>query len=393
MFSLFKQKRAYFDYASAAPLDKRVLKAMLPYISGTYANPSSLYKEGVETRKAIDESRKVVAAVLQVKPEDIIFTGGGTESNNLALLGTFFHQKNVLKKEKIHIITTSIEHSSILEVCEQVKNLGGKVTYVSPKENGIIDPKEIEAAITPETVLVSVMYANNEIGTIQPIREIGALVKMKKEKGQDILFHVDACQGASYLSLKPHDLLVDMMTLDGSKIYGPKGSGILYKKRILPLEPIVFGGGQEQGLRSGTENVASIVGFAEALRIAQLEKAAESEHLRKLQARIISSLTKEIKQLKLNGDADKRLPNNVNICLPGLDAEYAVLRMDVLGFSISSVTTCRTLSEDSSSYVIEELYKNEDCSRSSLRITLGRFTTEKEVDSLIKNLLTILRKQ
>lgn len=381
---LFGTKRAYFDYASTTPLDKRVFKAMKPFISRAFANASSLYKEGVEVRKAIEEARKKVAQVLQSKPEEIIFISGGTEGNNIAILGTYFHHKNVLKKEKIHFVTTSIEHSSVIEVFEHIRSLGAKVTYVSPEEDGIVSAKKIEEAFRPETVLVSVQYANNEIGTIQPIREIGKTIK------EGIVFHVDACQAGAYLSLLVHDLHVDFLTLDGSKIYGPKGSGILYKKRTAQLVPIIFGGGQESGVRSGTENAAAIVGFAEALNIADKEKHEESKRLRMLRDRMIKELLGKIKNLRLNGDIAKRLPNNINICLPGLDAEYTVLRLDALGFAISSVTSCKNISEDSSSYVMEELYKNDSCAKSSLRITLGRFTTENEAGRFMKALLTVL---
>lgn len=379
------KKRAYFDYASTTPLDPRVARAMKPYVADKFANPSSLYKEGVEMRKVVEEARKKVASNLQAKSEEIIFTSGGTEANNIAILGTYFYQHDVLKKEKIHFVTTSIEHSSVLEVFEHLRSLGAKVTYVSPESNGIVSAKAIEEAIRAETVLVSVMYANNEIGTIQPIRDIGKITSAK-----NVAFHVDACQGGSYLSLLVHDLHVDLLTLDGSKIYGPKGSGVLFKKKSVELSPITYGGGQEGNIRPGTENVAAIVGFAEAFAFAQMEKVVESKKLFLLRSRIINELQNAVEGLKINGDLDNRLPNNINICLPGLDAEYAVLRLDALGIAVSSVTSCKNLSEDSSSYVIEELYQNQSCSRSSLRITLGRFTTEGEVSHLIEALTPIL---
>jgi len=407
MFGIFNKKNNYFDYASTTPLDARVFRAMKPYMVLHYANPSSLYKEGVEARRVVNEARKKVAGILQSRPEEIIFTSGGTESNNIAILGTYFYHKNVLKKEKIHFVTTSIEHSSALEVFEHVRNMGAKVTYVSPEENGVVNPKKIEEALRPETVLVSVMYANNEIGTVQPIREIGKIIKAFSAKSAKmpispispvsmIAFHVDACQGGLYLPLLVHDLGVDLLTLDGSKIYGPKGTGVLYKKggafSGLPLSPVIFGGGQENGLRSGTENVPGIVGFGEALLIAHKEKSTEIVRLRILRDKMQAELLGKVKGLKVNGDVDKRLPNNLNICLPGLDAEYAVLRMDVLGFALSSVTSCKTLSEDSSSYVVEELYRDSSCSKSSLRITLGRFTTQKQINDLVKALLTVLHR-
>jgi cysteine desulfurase len=392
------KKRAYFDYASTTPLDPRVYKAMMPYLSGVFANPSSLYKEGVEARKSIENARKKTAAVLQAKTEEIVFTAGGTESNNMAILGTFYHHKNILKKERIHFVTTSIEHASVLEAFEHVRSLGAKITYIAPEENGIISVKKVEAALTKETVLISVMYANNEIGTIQPVREIGRMLKSRKAEQQDatnIVFHTDACQAAAYLPVLVNDLHVDLLTLDGSKIYGPKGSGILYRKGGgseygTPLEPILFGGGQEKGFRSGTENVAGIVGFGEAISIIQNERVEEVKHVKNLRDQLLGELLSKVKDLKVNGDRENRLPNNINICVPGLDAEYAVMRLDALGFAISSVTSCKTLSEDPSSYVIEELYQDDSCSRSSLRITMGRFTTIKEVNALAAALLTLL---
>lgn len=360
---------------------------MKPHLGKVFANPSSLYKEGVEARKAIDAARKKVAQILQAKPEEVVFTTGGTEANNVAILGTYFHHKNILKKDKIHFVTTSIEHASVIEVFEHARRLGAKVTYVAPEENGIVSLKKIDEALRPETVLVSVQYANNEIGTIQPIREIG-----KRLSAMGIIFHVDACQAGSYLSLLVHDLHADLLTLDGSKIYGPKGTGMLYRKRSASLEPIFFGGGQESGLRPGTENTAGIVGFGEALTLAYKEKHEEGKRLRLLRDRLVKELLGKVKGLRLNGDAEKRLLNNINICLPDLDAEYAVLRLDTLGYAVSSVTSCKNLSEDSSSYVIEELYHDPSCAKSSLRITLGRFTTEREASGLVKALLTVLQR-
>jgi len=405
---MFWTKRIYLDYAATTPVDKRVVKVMKPYIGGIFGNPASLYKEGVQALKAANEARKSVAGVLQCKSDEIIFTSGGTESNNLAILGTYFYHQNVLKNDVedrlLHFVTTTIEHSSVLEIFRHIEDLGGKVTYVAPKENGIVSVKDIEDAIYANTVLVSVMYANNEIGTIQPIREIGKVIKKKKEEGQNIIFHVDACQGALFLSLFVHDLFVDLLTLDGSKMYGPKGTGVLYKKRGVCLSPIIFGGGQEQGLRSGTENVAGIVGFATALNIARAEREREAERLTALRNYLFSELTKRTKEIApdpiiLNGDEVLRLPNNINICKLGLDAEYAVMRLDVLGFAVSSVSTCKTLSDNPSSYVVEEIYKNKEdqgsrsCSQSSLRVTLGRWTTKRDIDRFIPTLLTVLDKK
>ncbi len=360
---------------------------MKPYLGGKFANSSSLYREGVETKKALEDSRKTTASILQCQKGEVFFTSGGTESNNIAILGTYFHHKNVLKSERIHFVTTSIEHSSVLEVFRHLEALGAEVTYVVPEENGIVKAKKIEEALKKETVLVSVMYANNEIGTIQPIREIG-----KTLKAREVLFHVDACQAALYLSLRVNDLGADFLTLDSSKFYGPKGVGMLFKKHGVQISPIMFGGGQEESVRPGTENIAGIVGFAEALKIAAAKNEKESARLKKERERIFVSLLREVPNLIVNGDRELRLPNNVNVCLPGFDAEYAVLRLDVLGAAVSSVTSCKTLSEDSSSYVVEAIQKNTDCSRSSLRITLGRYTTSRDVSRLIAKILTIMKK-
>ncbi len=395
-FKRIFKSRSYFDYASTTPLDKRVLKVMMPFLTTHFANASSLYKEGVITQTALRESRKNVATILQCQKDEIIFTSGGTESNNIALLGVQGNNSDVSR----HYITSTIEHSSVLEVFHYLEKKGAKVTYLSPNDRGIITAKQVEEALTNETALVSIMYANNEIGTIQPIREIGKLLKarfeMTKEKNkQKILFHVDACQAGLYLPLHVNELGVDLFTLDASKFYGPRGVGMLYVRHGLNIAPSTFGGGQEAGLRAGTENVAGIVGLAYALQIASEERVNETTRLTLERDRIFTTLQKKMPKLLINGDLEHRLPNNVNICLPGLDAEFAVLQLDVKGIAVSSVTSCKTLRDDSSSYVVEEIYKNteiSDCSKSSLRITLGRFTTKKEVELLLKALLTILKK-
>ncbi len=263
VFAGMAKKRIYLDYASTTPLSKEVFVAMKPYLTEHFENPSSLYVEGVHAKKAVMDARTAIARELECRVEEIIFTSGGTEANNLALLGLF---RNAMKTiAKPHVITSVIEHPSILEVCKQIEREGADVTYVSVGANGIVDPKEIQKALRAETVLVSIMYANNEIGTIQPIREIARVIQNFKKAGSDPVLHTDASQAANYLTLKVESLGVSLMTLDGSKIYGPKGVGVLYKKRSVGIEPILFGGGQEMGVRSGTENVAGIVGMAKAV--------------------------------------------------------------------------------------------------------------------------------
>ncbi|MDD5068841.1 MAG: cysteine desulfurase family protein [Candidatus Pacebacteria bacterium] len=389
------KKRIYLDYASTTPLDKEVLRAMRPFFSENFENPSSLYVEGVFAKKAVMEARKIIGHELGVRAEEIIFTSGGTEANNLALLGVFRSAKK--KNSRPHIVTTAIEHPSILEVCKQIEREGGEVTYVSVGENGIVNPKDIAKALRKNTVFVSVMYANNEIGTIQPISEIARVIRNFKKATSDKLpatsypfFHTDASQAANYLPLKVDSLGVSMMTLDGSKIYGPKGVGVLYKRKEVAMEPILFGGGQEGGIRSGTENVPGIVGMGNAVEICGKIRLREFSRLTVLRDFFIAEILKKFQKSSPNGDLEARLPNNINICFPGLDAEFAVIKLDEVGIACASASACNNLSENPSSYVIGALPGKDGCKGSSLRFTLGRGTTKAELDKVLKILPKIL---
>lgn len=410
------KKRVFLDYASTTPLDPKVFREMKPYLSERFENPSSLYEEGMSAKRAIENARKEIADLVHARPQEIIFTGSGTESINLAILGLFESVRNHFEsRNKVpHIITTAIEHPAVLETCREVESRGGKVTYVLPEENGIVDPKKIRDALTPETILVTVMYANNEIGTLQPIAEIGKMIRRFKnderksaevsgkngEAGLEAheasetffpFFHTDASQAANYCDINREKLGVDLMTLDGSKIYGPKGVGVLYKKEIVPLRPIIFGGGQEKGLRSGTENVAAIVGMAAALRIAQNIKEKESSRVRALRDYCISEVVKLSPAITLNGDPVERLPNNVSICVPDHDGEFMVIQADAAGIAVASVSACKNLSEKTTSYVIEALgEQGQACAGSSLRISLGRETTKRDIDAYIAVMKKIL---
>lgn len=387
-------KRIYLDYASTTPTDKEVVKAMLPYFTSNFYNPSSLYKEAVNVKNILSESRKNIAQMTNCRAEEIIFTASGTESCNLAILGIFKHYKK--QKDFIpHIITSSIEHSAVLESCKQVETLGGEVTYINPEKNGIVDVKKIQKSIKKNTVLISIMYANNEIGTIQPVKEIGRMIRLYKidskiEPNHFPFFHTDASQAPNYLSINREPLGVDMMTLDASKIYGPKGIGILYKKSYINVEPIIYGGGQEEGLRSGTENVPFIVGFAKALELCKSKQEKESKRLLDLRNYLIGEIKKNIPSAKLNGDENDRLPNNVNFCFEKINAEFAVILLDNFGIACSSASSCQNLDDDSSSYVVEKI--NPKCKSSSLRFTLGRATTKSEIDYLLKVLPEVIEK-
>ncbi|MDD5318335.1 MAG: cysteine desulfurase family protein [Candidatus Pacebacteria bacterium] len=404
---IFKKqsKRVYLDYASTTPLDPRVIKAMK--VSGLFANPSSLYEEAVAVSKKIAEARTDIARALGGHADEIVFTSGGTESNNLALRGVVeasFEKEPFRKNQKIpHIVTSVIEHSSILETCRDLEKSGqAEVTYVPAGADGRVDPSEIKKSIRPETILISIMYVNNEIGTIQPIKEIAKIVREeRKKRGEEstttLYFHTDACQAALYCPLGVPQLGVDMLTLDASKTYGPKGSGLLFVRRGVEIKPIITGGGQERGLRSGTENLAGIIGLATALKIADAEKEKEILRVWKLRDYLLKKILEIKPKVRSNISNDHNTeiaPNFINVCFPGSDAEYLVLQLDVKGFCVSSVSSCRTVSEDSSSYVIEAVRRSDptavDCSKSSLRITLGRYTKKPDIEAFLKAIAQII---
>lgn len=390
------KKRIYLDYASMTPVDPVVIKKMREYEGKNFANPSALYNEALKAKAALNESREKIANILNTQKKSIVFTSGGTEGNNLAILGVFEALGGRASKLKPHIITTAIEHSSILEVCDEIERRGGEVTRLPVSKDGVVSPKAVKEAIKENTVLVSIMYANNEIGTIQAIKEIGKLIKEYRNKNNisNLYFHTDACQAGLYLNLDVQSLGVDLLTLDGIKIYGPKSTGFLYVRDGVEIRPVLFGGGQENGLRSGTENVLGAVGLACALEIAMNEKEKESERLIDIRDYAIESILKTFPNATLNGSKENRLPNNINICFPayagrpGLDAEFAVISLDVLGISASYSSSCRNIKEDSSSYVVSALGKK-DCGESSLRFTLGRESKKSDIDKLVTALKKI----
>ena len=383
------KKRIFLDYASITPIDKNVVAKMEQVQKTTFANPSALYTEAIVAKDFVREAREKIAKIIHSGKKEIVFTSGGTESNNLALLGIF--EKHKTNSFKPHIITTNIEHPSIIEVCKEIERRGGEVTYLPVSSDGLVSLKDIRQSLKKNTVLVSVSYANNEIGTIQPIHDIGRVIKDFRQKNNTIFpyFHTDACQAGLYLPLDVLKLGVDLMTLDGIKIYGPRGSGILYVKSGIDLSPVVFGGGQEGGLRSGTENTESIVGLALALEIAEKMREKESKRLSVIRDYAIQNILGNFPKATLNGSRESRLPNNINICFPGIDAEFTVIQLDVFGISTSYSSSCRTLKEDSSSYVIESLGKK-NCSQSSLRFTLGRDSKKSDIEALITALKKIV---
>lgn len=384
-------KRYYFDYAATTPVRKEVVKEMESFWQKYFGNPSAIYYEGRIAKFFLEKARQKIAQILKIRPEEIIFTNGGSESVNLALLGAVnYYRKNFSQPE---IIISPIEHPAVLQTAKFLEKTGIKITYLNVLPNGIIDLETLKRQINKNTLLISIMYANNEIGTIQPIKKIAQYLKNFRLKNKAIfpLFHTDACQAAGYLNIQPKQLGVDLMSLNGSKIYGPKATGMLYKKSGIELMPIIFGGGQEFGYRSGTENVAGIIGFAKALELAQKEKTKESARLKKLQKYLIENLKKRIPKIIINGDLKNRLPNNINVSVLDVEGEALVLKLDELGIAVSTGSACHSKSLQPS-HVLKAIGLPPEFIHGSIRITLGKYTTKKDINYLIQSLEKVVKK-
>ncbi|MCI0440947.1 MAG: cysteine desulfurase NifS [Chloroflexi bacterium] len=378
----------YMDHAATTAVRPEALRAMLPHFTESFGNPSSIYTLAQESRKAVDEARETIARILGARVSEIVFTSGGTESDNAALKGVAFALQSVGN----HIITSSIEHHAILHTCHQLEKFGFQVTYLPVDEHGLVDPGDVARAITDKTILVSVMLANNEIGTIEPIAEISRAVREEAaRRNQTIVIHTDAVQGAGYLDLNVKSLGVDMLSLSAHKFHGPKGVGLLYIKRGTPFEPQTMGGGQERQRRSGTENVPGIVGMAEALRLANEERESVSARCAYLRDRIIEGIFERIDKVHLNGHPTLRLPNNVNISFEDVEGEPILLGLDFSGICASSGSACSSASLEPS-HVLLAIGRRADVAQGSLRITLGRDNTEEDVDYLLSTLPELVRK-
>ena len=388
-------KRIYLDYAATTPVDSEVIKAMRPYFSKQFGNPASIHSFGQEALTGLDKAREQVANFLGCQPREIVFTSGATEANNLALKGVIRSQKTESKSQKLHLITTKIEHHCILETCKALEKEGVKVTYLPVDKEGLVDPQKIERAITDQTVLVSIMYANNEIGTIQPIREIGKIIeKLNKKRKKLIIFHTDAAQAAGYLDCNVKRCHVDSLSLSGHKIYGPKGVGALYLRSGTPMEPILHGGDQEYEIRAGTENVAGIVGLGQAIELVVRVQPALAGRIKKLREHLINGVLKNIPNSELNGSREKRLPNNANFSFPGTEGESIVISLDQVGIAASTGSACSSRALEPS-HVLLAMGYSPLRSHSSLRLTLGKQTTEKEIEQILKvlpGIITRLRK-
>ncbi len=391
MFTKPKIKREiYLDHAATTYCDPEVVKAMLPYFTEIYGNPSSLYQKGREANGALNDSRRLVSKLINALPENIIFTGGGSESNNLAIYGVI---KAYESKGK-HIITSAIEHHAILHPFEDLEKNGWEVTYLKVNKQGFVNVDDLVKAIRPDTILISIMYANNEVGTIEPIADIGReILKYRKENNSlHPFFHTDACQAAGYLNLDVEKLHVDLMTINGSKIYGPKGVGMLFARRGLRLKPLIVGGGQERHLRAGTENVPAIVGFAKAFELVQTQLDIESVRVGELASYLWKELQNKIPNLKLNGPelGKKRLPNNLNITFFGIEGEALLLYLDEYGIMCSTGSACTSESLNPS-HVLLAMGLSYEESHGSLRFTFGHCNTKKDVDYIMKYLPDIIK--
>ena len=367
----------YLDYAAATPLDSRVLAAMQPYLAEKFYNPSATYAQAREVRKDLELSRAGVAHWLGSRPSEVIFTAGGTEANNLAIHGV------MRRFPDANIVVSAIEHDSVLEPARQYN-----CSEVSVQADGRLDLGDLERLIDDNTVLVSIGYANNELGTVQPIHDIARqlqTIRQRRKNNLPLYFHTDACQAGNYLDLHVARLGVDMMTLNGGKLYGPKQSGALYLKAGIELEPLISGGGQERGLRSGTENVAASIGFATALDIAQTMRHDESERLKELQKQLVEALLK-IRGVSVNGSRRFRLPNNVHATFPGVDNERLLIQLEEQGILAAAGSAC-SASNDEPSHVLKAIGLSDSDARASLRFSLGRNTTSKDLDLLLDTLL------
>ena len=372
------KEEIYLDHASTTYTAPQVIEAMLPYFTEHYGNAKSIHEKGRNSKEAIDKSRIEIAQFLNCDSSEIIFTGSGTESNNIAIIGA----ARANKENGNHLITSKIEHSSVRKVFEYLEKEGFEVTYLDVEKNGIIKPENIKNAIKENTILVSIMHANNEIGTIQPIEKIGKICK-----NNGIIFHTDACQTALYLDLDTQKLNIDLLTLNGSKIHGPKGIGALYIRRETKLEPILFGGNHEHKLRPGTQATANIVGLSTAIKLANDKN---NEKLSKLQNYLIQELLK-IDKITLNGDFEKRLPNNINISIKGFNSQEILLHLDEANIYLSSGSACGNgLKNPSETLKAIGLSKNEI--NSSLRISLSKSNTKEEIEKFLTTFKSIIDK-
>ena len=391
-------KRIYLDYAAATPVDPRVKQVMLDYLAKGNANPSGLYQEGIESKKYLESARKVVASFIGAKAHEIIFTSSTTESNNLAILGVARANAGFGR----HLVTTATEHVSVLNVFKQLETEGFEVSYLPVDEYGFVSAGEVKAAIRPETILVSVIFASNEIGTISPIGPIGQIVRRVKNSHGLPYFFSDAAQAAPHIPVNTDNLNVDLMSFSSSKLYGPKGAAALFVRSGVKINPIMFGGSQENNLRPGTQDVSGIIGFAEAIRITSQERETEDARLLVLRDRIIKEVTTILPEILLNGPPPRkateghshpqeRLANNISFSVPTVKAEELVVALDEAGFALSTRSACDA-KNPTPPHVIKAIGRSDEAAWDTVRITLGRYTREEDIDAFIKTFINEVNK-
>ena len=372
----------YLDNAASTAVHPEVVKEMLPYFDVQYGNPSSIHQFGRKAKNAIQKARKQVAALVGAEPNEILFTSGGTESNNTILYGIPKVQGSHLDQN--HIITSSIEHEAILQPCKEFENIGIKITYLPVDEHGIVNPDDITNSINPHTVLVSIMFANNEVGTIQPIKEISEICKKYQ-----IPFHTDAVQAVGKVPINVKELGVDALSISSHKINGPKGIGALFIKKGVIITPQILGGGQENGMRSGTENVASIVGFGKACEIAKERLNENISHFQTLHSSMLSKIVKEISHVKLNGHPGKRIFNNIHLTFLGVQGEDLIIKLDEHGIAASTGSAC-SVHTQKASHVLKAMGFNHEQITGSLRMSFGYMNTLNEVDQTVEVLKKVV---
>ena len=370
----------YFDNAATTKVKKEVLDEMLPCFEESFGNPSSMYTIGRKARRDIENARKDVANLINADPKEIIFTAGGSESDNTSLKGI----SHRYKEKGNHIITSKIEHHAILNSCKSLEKEGFKITYLNVDKDGIIDLEQLKQSITKDTILISIMFANNEIGTIEPIKEIGRIAKEN-----NIIFHTDAVQACGNIPINVNELNIDLLSMSGHKLHAPKGTGALYIKRGIEIDSLIDGGHQEKGKRAGTENVPGIVGLGKACRIAKEELNTHMRYLKKLRDYYISEVEKRIPDVIFNGSRDFRLPGNANFSFKNVDGGAILLKLDQLGISASSGSACST-GDPEPSHVLTAIGLDKDTAKSALRVTFGEDNTIEDVDYLINNLERIV---
>ena len=396
-------RKIYLDYAASTPIDKKVLEAMMPYLKRHFGNPSSTHQFGQKARVALELAREQVASFLHCKSQEVIFTSGATEANNLAIQGVVKKYQSASWRTKPHIVTTAIEHESVLEPCRTLEREGtAEVTYIVPNREGLIKVEDVKKAIQPNTILVSVMYANSEVGTIQPMAEIGEMLKgfpstplsfesepegsslRVEDRAGKILFHTDAVQAANFLECDVEKMGVDLLTLSGHKIYGPKGVGVLYRREKTFIQGIVEGGGQEDGLRSGTENVAAIVGMGVAVEeLESPRRMIATITIRQLRDKLIKAVLRKIPDSELTGSSERRLANNAHFRFEGVEGRDLVIMLDQKGIAVSTGSACSEKTQDAS-HVLLALGFSKKVALSSLRITLGKQTKLEEIENVVK---------